>query len=322
VPCVRFVLRDSMYLKRSLLGPIAGTLALAACLMAADGARAQAPPAAGLAGGASNASADYPTGSLPRAIAVADFNGDGLPDIAVANYNDGTVTILLSTFAATPSMFSAASNATPVAPGSLVAIYGTGVASAASLNSTTVTLTDGSGVALPMPLLYISPTQINAQVPPGAATGTGSFKVTAPMGRPQKAAIAIAGVAPGLFSANSSGQGPAAGYVQSVLAPNPAPVYTCSAPAVCGPVPFDVSSGATLLVLYGTGIRNRPALSAVTVTVGGVSVPVVYAGPAPGLLGVDQINVSPPASLAHMGTAYVQVAIGSATSNQVTVAIQ
>ena len=276
--------------------------------------------------GAGNLSASvnspYPTASLPRALAVADFNGDGLPDVAVANYNDGTVTVLLSTFATAPSVLSSASNTAPVALGSLVTIYGTGLASAANPNSTSVSLTDASGVVLPVPLLYSSPTQINAQVPPGAATGAGSFKVTAPQGNPQKASIAIAAVAPGLFSANASGKGPAAGYVQSVTAPDAAPLATCSVPTVCAPVPFDVSSGATLLVLYGTGIRNRPGLSAVTVTVGTTSVPVSYAGPATGTSGLDQINVSLPVSLAHAGTVYVQVAIGNATSNQVTVAIQ
>jgi hypothetical protein len=35
------------------------------------------------------------TGADPMGIATADFNGDGIPDLAVTNRNDGTVTILL-----------------------------------------------------------------------------------------------------------------------------------------------------------------------------------------------------------------------------------
>jgi hypothetical protein len=34
-------------------------------------------------------------GSIPDAVAVGDFNGDGIPDLAVANLESGTVSILL-----------------------------------------------------------------------------------------------------------------------------------------------------------------------------------------------------------------------------------
>ena len=35
------------------------------------------------------------TGEYPYSVAVGDFNGDGIPDLAVANYSSNTVTILL-----------------------------------------------------------------------------------------------------------------------------------------------------------------------------------------------------------------------------------
>ena len=46
---------------------------------------------------AATTSTTYSTGgSNPRSIAVGDFNGDGKPDLAVANYTSGTVGILLN----------------------------------------------------------------------------------------------------------------------------------------------------------------------------------------------------------------------------------
>src|SRR5579863_8949368 len=37
---------------------------------------------------------DYPMGVEPSAVAVADFDGDGVPDLAVANYFSSTISIL------------------------------------------------------------------------------------------------------------------------------------------------------------------------------------------------------------------------------------
>ena len=36
----------------------------------------------------------YTVGNKPQAVAVADFNGDGKPDLVTADYNDGTVSLL------------------------------------------------------------------------------------------------------------------------------------------------------------------------------------------------------------------------------------
>src|SRR5882762_969605 len=39
----------------------------------------------------------YGTGNNPRAVAIADLNRDGRPDIVIANYGSNTVSVLLGT---------------------------------------------------------------------------------------------------------------------------------------------------------------------------------------------------------------------------------
>src|SRR4028119_1258554 len=42
---------------------------------------------------------DFPTGTNPYSVSIGDINGDGLPDLATANQNSGTASILLNTTA-------------------------------------------------------------------------------------------------------------------------------------------------------------------------------------------------------------------------------
>ena len=52
------------------------------------------------------AKVDFATGTSPRSVTVGDLNGDGKPDLAVANFNSNTVSVLLNTFLTTAASVS------------------------------------------------------------------------------------------------------------------------------------------------------------------------------------------------------------------------
>jgi hypothetical protein len=60
----------------------------------------------------------FAVGRGPRFITVTDFNGDGRPDLAVTNYTDGTVSVLLNTTPAGATMPSFAAQQTFALPNS------------------------------------------------------------------------------------------------------------------------------------------------------------------------------------------------------------
>ena len=70
-----------------------------------------------------------------------------------------------------------------------------------TLAGTTVKLTDSAGIERNAPLLFVSPTQINYQIPPGLLTGAVSVLITTGNGTLFTGVIIIANVAPGLFAA-------------------------------------------------------------------------------------------------------------------------
>ena len=77
------------------------------------------------------------------------------------------------------------------------------------------------------------------------------------------------------------------------------------------------------LVLYATGIRNRLSLANVQVAIGGISVPVEYAGPeGSGIPGLDQVNLRLPYALKGLGVANLVLTVDGISSNTVSVDIK
>jgi uncharacterized protein (TIGR03437 family) len=60
----------------------------------------------------------------------------------------------------------------------------------------------------------------------------------------------------------------------------------------------------------------------VTATTNGVSVPVLYAGPAPDFIGLDQVNTGLPLTLRGSGEVNVVLTVDGQSSNAVTIRIQ
>lgn len=92
---------------------------------------------------------------------------------------------------------------------------------------------------------------------------------------------------------------------------------------VAVPIDLGPASHDLFLILYGTGIRFRSSPNNVTASIGGLSVPVLFAGPAPGLVGVDQINLGPlPRSLAGRGEVDVTLTVDGKAANTMRVSVK
>jgi uncharacterized protein (TIGR03437 family) len=223
---------------------------------------------------------------------------------------------------------SAAAPSAAIAPDSIASIFGTNLTTQTLQASAPPYPTTLGGVTvnvqgIPAALTYVSPGQINFIVPPGTTAGTATIAVGS-----QTFTATIQPVAPALFSMNGNGAGIAAATAFRIRPPNPQPqfpvdVFQCDANGRCTATPIDVGLDMPVyLTFYGTGIRNRTALSKVTVTINGTSVPVLYAGPQPQYPGLDQVNVSLVLSLRGSGESNVVLTVDGQTANTVTINIQ
>ncbi|MEK7408099.1 MAG: hypothetical protein AAB225_23755, partial [Acidobacteriota bacterium] len=195
----------------------------------------------------------------------------------------------------------------PLAPDAWFALFGRNLAPAlaqasgtplpASLDGTTVTLTDSMGTQRPAHLLFVAPGQVNFLVPAESRSGSATLTVSRLDGGSATVEIQIVPVSPGLFAANADGRGAAAALVtrvrgESVISTELA--FRCDATGGnCQAAPFDFGPEGeeAILILFGTGIRNRPGLTAVSVRVGGRELTPLFAGAQGAFEGLDQVNV-------------------------------
>ena len=201
------------------------------------------------------------------------------------------------------------------APGAAVAIFGgnlsRGTVTAASvplpLQLLGVSVTVNT---IPAPLYYVSPGQINIQVPYEVAPGVATIIVTN-NGQQSSTSMNISAAAPGIFTdangslvpANSAARGQVISlYLTGAGAVSPA-VATGAAPAA------------------GTPVANLPVpLQSAEVTVGGIHADIQFIGIPIGLAGITQINFQiPPGTPA--GLEPVVVKIGGVASRSATLLV-
>jgi uncharacterized protein (TIGR03437 family) len=219
------------------------------------------------------------------------------------------------------SVVNGASFVPAISPGCLISIFGTGLAPSldnagsvplpTNLMNTSVEI--GGGAA---PLYFVSPTQINAQVPFEVSTaintnfqmGTVAVVVTTGQNSSTAFNITISAASPGLFTTASNGNGQALYVDQHFAAFNTA-----------------LTPGSTI-ILYATGLgqtnppattgagglANQPVVILPDVYIGESQAQVAYAGLAPDFVGVYQLNVVVPTQLA---TNRIVLAVGRQRSN-------
>src|SRR5262249_52020570 len=197
-----------------------------------------------------------------------------------------------------------------------------------SLAGTMVEVTDGAGQTRLAPLFFVSPAQVNYLMPTGTASGVVVVKITSGAGQITQGATRIAPVAPALFSANASGQDVGAAVALRVKgdgAQSFEPVAQFDAATnrfVSLPIDLGPDTDQVFLLLFGTGARGRSALSAVNVTIGGVTAPVSFADAQGGLAGLDQLNARLPRSLIGLGELDVALTVDGRIANGVKVRIK
>ncbi len=194
-----------------------------------------------------------------------------------------------------------------------------------SLSGTRITITDALGIERLAPLFFVSPQQVNYQIPATAVLGPALITATSGNGTVSSETLMITRVAPGIFSANASGRDVAAALVLRVRGDGSIVYETAyqydSASQKFVPAPIDVGpeSDQLILVLFGSGFRYRSSLGAVNATIGGEAVEALYAGPAPDFVGLDQCNIRLPRRLAGRGLLNVALLIDGKSSNGVSI---
>jgi uncharacterized protein (TIGR03437 family) len=192
------------------------------------------------------------------------------------------------------------------------------------LGGVTVKVKDAADTERDAPLFFVSPNQINYQVPAGVSVGIASITVSSGGNVVARGTVPITEAAPAFFSANASGRGVPAASVLRVRGDaqffEPVARYD-GQQFVPAPIDLGPETDQVFLILFGAGFRAS-GTTGVVVTIGDEAAEVLYAGPAPGFAGLDQANVRLSRVLAGKGDISVTLTADGRASNAVTINIR
>jgi uncharacterized protein (TIGR03437 family) len=267
----------------------------------------------------------------PVTVAFAAINEQGVTPLI----GSATIAVALQSQNSTPLAVGAANAAsgalTYVAPGGLVSIYGSLLSDQSGQPGSTPfpKLYDGTQVLMagvPLPLRYVSGTQVNAQVPFEVAANT-ALQLTIQRDNTLSVPlnVIVAPAQPAVYTQDRSGSGPGvivdASQAYRVVTPQtPAAVgdllvlYCNSLGAVSPPVPTGTPAPSVEPLAR--------TVNPVAVTIGGIAATVTFAGLAPGFPDLYQVNATVPAGVASGSAVPVILNVAGQTSPVVTLAIQ
>jgi uncharacterized protein (TIGR03437 family) len=204
------------------------------------------------------------------------------------------------------------------APGAILSVFGTQLASATqpaaglplplSLGGASATI---NGV--PAPLYYVSPTQLNIQIPYETGSGPAVLGVNN-NGSVAFFTFSVTPSAPGIFT--DLNRGSALVPVSSAKRGDTLLAFLTGE----GEVSPSLSTGATPFPATPLALLPRPAMP-VTVTVGGIAAPIAFAGIPPGLAGVTQVNFVVPNGVLS-GPEPVVIMVGAVASPPATINVE